>query len=356
MTVIGPSSIENLLGIKFESDPRQSRFPLPRPPKGHPKDKPYTKNSFVLTRDVARDWLTYRVIRRELTPPDLVHSDFRDNRRFLVDYAKDWAKIFSGQSAEKYNPNTHEGAAFSREIVGNDEFLLDAQHRFAGFLLSGIKSIEIPVTTGVDWAAFAIMNKGRRRNVGQMLGDLPYAHLAAGVARHLLPVVDGSEREKFTIPGRDEDVIDIARGWPHFRGPWLKEVMGTLKSRIPMSPLGATVIGTLAAGGDPFEVQQFIDGLKPGYREGYPSIGTDGEDPRRLLKLAFTGRDPKQRYSEAEQRVNAGMIRQAMNVWMRRHDDKPIKYKTLPRTPAHRQLPPFWQADKIRAFHDEHVS
>jgi hypothetical protein len=269
-----------------------------------------------------------------------------------IDYVKDWAKIFSGEADEKYNSGTHEGAAFSAP----DGYLLDAQHRMAGFLLSGRKYVEMPVTDGVSWAAFAVMNKGRKRNVGQMLGDLPYAHLSAGVARHLLPILDGTERDLFTVTKRDEDIIDIARGWPQFRGPWMREVMATLKSRIPMSPLGATVVAAHAAGANPFDLQQFLDGLKPGYREGYPPIGTDGDDPRRLLMLAFAGGDPKRRFSETEQRVNAGMIRRAMEVWLHRFDEKPIKMRQLPRTPAHRPLPKVWEADKVRAHHAQYVS
>ncbi|MER6605671.1 hypothetical protein ABT282_07095 [Streptomyces sp. NPDC000927] len=351
----GKSSIEKLLGIRFESSPKHSRYPLPVPPEGHPRGTPYTQNNFVVTREAARDWLTYRVIRREFTSKDVLKNtpDFQDNRKFIIPYVRQWAKVFRGEWDEPYNPNTHEGAAFSP-----NGFLLDAQHRLAGFLLSDEKFFEISVTRDVDWKAFVVMNKGKRRNVSQMLGDdIPYAQQSTGIARHLIPILDGTEREMFTCTGRDADVRDIVRGWPYFQidSEWSKDIAATQRSRIPMGPLGASVMGALAAGAPPFEVKAFVDGLMPGYRGGYPDIGVGGEDPRRLLKLAFLGTG-KRRYSDAEQRVNAGMIRKAMEVWLHRNDEKPKILKALPRTPALRSLPEVWGSEKVRLFHSEHVS
>lgn len=64
----GTSTIEKLLKITFTSDPRRSRYPLPDIPEGWPKDRPYPLPPVTVTPDMARDWITHRIIRKGVTP------------------------------------------------------------------------------------------------------------------------------------------------------------------------------------------------------------------------------------------------------------------------------------------------
>lgn len=350
----GHSTIERMLGIEFSSDPRASRFPLPDVPAGAPEGIPWIESGFVLTPEIAKDWLTHRVIRQEFMPKALVHDDVIPNRKFLIQYVKTWRKKLENG---EWNRGTHQGAAFTP-----DGFLLDCQHRMAACVLSGIPII-LPVAVNTPWSAFLITDDSRRRAPDQMIGELPYSKLCTSIARYLLPALQGSSKTEWSPRGFNEDIVNICLGWPQFSADaQLTHTIHTIsrEARIPGPPLGAVCIGALAAGADPFEVQAFLDALRPYAKVEFETIGTDGEDPRRLIGALFAkenrSKDSRGRFSNDDQRSHAGTLRRAMTLWLNRNTDDREKVKTMQPIPKSRDLPPMWNEEGIRAFHEKNVN
>lgn len=353
----GNSKIEKMLGVKFESDPRASRFPLPAIPPGYVQQYPGHPYAipFEITPEIARDWLTYRVIRREVTPRDLLHDNFAPNRKFIPaaltgsPARKGWIQTFLDGDIRR----SHQGIAFSP-----DGFLLDGQHRLAACLLSGV-SYEPLVSQLVPWNAFTAMDDGRTRSANQFI-DLPHPNLCAAAARYILPVINGVEnREYYAKLATKDQVLDLVYGWGLFAGPWTNEITLAAKgSNIPNTALAASVMMALAAGGDEVsdDVQQFLNGLKSGFsHRDYITIGDNGEDPRWILTNRFlrSKTDRKRTFSSEETYGNVGLIRRCLQVWM---DKEEVKATTngkspLNRTPLFRDLPKVWRADDVRAFH-----
>lgn len=351
----GTSRIEKMLGITFASDPRRSRFALPEVPADYrakyPED-PYSE-PFEVTPKIAKDWLTYRVIRREITPRELLHADFGPNRRFLPNALtgspakKGWIDTFLDGDIRK----THQGIAFS-----SDGYLLDGQHRLAACVLSGI-SYRPLLAQDVPWDAFIAMDSGRARTADQFI-DLPNPLVIAASARYILPTIRETERrEYYEKLATKQEVLDLVYGWGLFAGPWMTEIVTAAKgSNIPATPLAATVMMALAAGGDAItgQVQDFLNGLKKGHsHRDYVTIGKNGEDPRWILKNAFLAakNNGKRTFSAAETYGNVGLIRRCMNVWL---DQEEVQ--ALTRTAPNRDLPPVWNADAVRAFHNDRVN
>lgn len=349
----GASRIEQMLGVEFTSDPRLSKHPLPETPEGAPAGVSYVHSGYVLTPEVAKDWLTHRVIRQEVMPPELLHDEVTPNRKFLIHYLKTWMrKLENGE----WNKGTHQGAAFTP-----DGFLLDCQHRMAACVLAKTPII-LPVSVNTPWSAFMITDSSRRRAADQMLGDLPYGKQAVAVVRHLLPVLNGTSLLEWTVRGFEDDVVNICLGWPYFAEDqvWMREICETANfSGVPSAPLGAACIGALAAGADPFQVQAFLDGLRPAVRDVEYEALNGGEDPRRLLLRLFqtsARRDAKGRFNAEDQRANTGVIRTAMNLWLERYEEGAKHLKQISRTPPSRDLPPMYREDAVRAFHNKHVN
>lgn len=346
------SKIETMLGTRFVSDPRRSRFPIPVAPAEF-REKyptaPYTV-PFTITPEIARDWLTYRVIRKEITPRELLHADFCPNRRFLIGALtgsprrKGWIDIVKDGELLQI----HQGFAFTP-----DGFLCDGQHRLAAIVLSGTTADDMQVSVDVDWKGFAVMDSARGRTAGQLLGDdLPYADNCASAARYIIPVLNGMEDRVYmadTVMASKQEVIDLVSGWGFFDGNWSKDVaVISATMKVPAIPLLATVIMALGAGADVDQVQQFLNGLKKTFRpQDYIAIGTNGIDPRWVLRNAFSNRvtTSKDKYG------NAGLIRRCMTVWLNQE-----KVGELSRTPANRNLPPVWNADKVRQYHADRIS
>lgn len=356
----GESRIEKMLGISFASDPRLSKFPLPRTPENHPTDRPYPHPAQEISPQVAKDWLTYRVIRKEVTPRALLHDKFCANRRFIINNLK-------GSTARKglvdtikdgeWNPAIAQGIAFTP-----DGFLLDGQHRLAACVLAG-KAIEVPVSTNTPWETFAVTDAGRARTAGQLI-DLPYADYCSSIAKYLMPGVYGTEREDFQYKAASrQETIDLVMGWPLFQGPWMNQIMlASQSARIPAAPLGAATIAALAVldmegrseapdAPNEFRVQAFLDGLKKSFS---PTDYTSATDPRWQIRLLFQGGtrgDSGGRVAAPDQRGNAGVLRRAMTLWL---ENKEISQ--IARTPSNRALPPFWHGEKLAEYHEKHVN
>lgn len=352
----GLSTIEKLLSGEFTSDPRNSRFPLPTASEVLTKGIPYVHSGIVVTPEMARDWILHRSIRRDVMPKELVHEEVVPNRKYLIGYAKYGAKKLQ-EDPNWWNKGTPQGAAFT-----DDGFLLDSQHRLSWCALSGVPII-MPVATNTPWSAWKDIDQNRHRSAQQML-DIPYANQAATIARHLMPVLNRNAHTEHAIKGREhhEEIIEICLGWPYFAEDqsWMREIHEASSDGIPSGPLGAVCIGAMAAGANPDDVQQFINGLKPYTNVEYVTIGTDGGDPRQLLAKYFhkqrRRKDSDARYTGSDQRSNAGTIRNAMNIWLGRHDDKPRKIKTMQPWGSDKDLPPLHNEAAIRAFHAKHVN
>jgi hypothetical protein len=196
--------------------------------------------------------------------------------------------------------------------------------------------------------------------------DIPYASQAAAVARHLIPALQGASAVSWAASGvaTNETVIEICLGWPYFAedSPWMSEINAAAsEAKIPGAPLGAAIIGALAGGAGADDVQQFLNGLRPlTYNVRFITIGTDGDDPRRLLARHFhkmrSQRDSKKRYSEAQERSNAAVIRHMLRVWLMRNADKPIKVKQVTSWSPNKDLPPLWNESVIQDFHRAHAN
>jgi len=353
------TTIEKMLGGNFSSDPRKSRFELPEVPENAPKGIPYVHSGMIVDPETAQDWILHRTIRREIMPKAVTHAEVVPNRKYLVGYAQYGARKLQADTTW-WNKGTHQGLAFTA-----DGFIIDGQHRLSWCALSGVP-IMLPLAVNVPWSAFKDIDQNRSRAAHQMI-DLPYATTVVATARYLLPVLNKESATLHTYPGRDHNdkIIEVALGWPYFAEDqsWMKEVYEAGKEAgIPTGPLGAIVVGSLAAGVNADEVQQFLNGLRP-FTRGVPyiTIGTNGSDPRQLLAKYFntqkvsTGANRKFT-SAADNRSNAAVIRNAMDVWLRRHSDKPRKINTMNRWPDVHDLPAFPNEDGIRAFHAQHVS
>lgn len=362
------SVIERRLGFEFVSDPRKSRFPIPETPKGHPKDRPYPYPAMKITPEMARDILKYRVIRREITPKRLLHDKMTGNRRFLI-AALDGSRHRKGLVAVLEDGEWNPGIA-SPIVFTHDGYLLDGQHRMAACALSGV-TMEVPVVVNGQWDTFTVIDTNRGRNAGQLLGDVPYADYSAAAAKLILPVIRGVERQEWSVANAsNQEVYDLVHGWPFFHeswdggGTWMREVVAAAASRIPLSPLAASTMMALAAGADPFHVQSFLDGLKPGYSQGFPDIGKKGKDPRFLLRRLYLTRGGSGKsVTDTERRQQVGHVRRAMQIWLdyrmwEEHGEGPgiTELSQLRTVSDHSDLPEVWNADAVRKFHREKVS
>ena len=232
----------------------------------------------------------------------------------------------------------------------------------ASCVLSGIPII-LPIAINTPWSAFLITDDSRRRAPDQMIGDLPYSKLCTSIARYLLPALHGNSKMEWSPRGYNEEIVNICLGWPQFSADaeWVTSIKAVSTSaRIPGPPLGAACIGALAAGASPFEVQAFLDALKPYSKIEFETIGTDGEDPRRLIGALFNKanrlKDSRGRFTHDDERGHAGTLRRAMELWLNRHNEDSDQVKKLDFVPKSRDLPPMWNENAIRAFHDKHVN
>lgn len=345
----GESRIEKMLGIEFASDPRLSRFPLPRVPEGHPTDRPYPHPQQTVTPDMAKDWLTYRVIRKEVTPKALLHDDFCANRKFIIANLTG-SSSRKGLIAKLRDDEWNEGVAQGL-IFTPDGFLLDGQHRLAACVLAK-KPIEIMISQA-PWTSFAATDDGRARTASQLL-DIPYASQATAIVRYLVPGVEGTDREEFQRKdmGRQE-IIDMVMSWPDLQGPWMGQIaLANQNSKVPATPLGAAVIAALACDADPDMIQRFLNGLMKNFN---PKDYTGSTDPRWMLLKLYQNTpargDAAKRLGNTDQRGNAGLLRYALGLWL---DGKEVGQ--MSRTSPSRALPTFWHGEKLAAYHADHLS
>lgn len=183
---------------------------------------------------------------------------------------------------------------------------------------------------------------------------------------HLLPTLEEKSHILYTRTGNDflDAILEVCLGWPYFAldQAWTKEISdAALESGIPAGPLGSVCIGALAGGAPADEVQQFLNGLRPLTRGvDYVSIGSSGKDPRQLAARHFAKlrnrRDRKGRMSAEYERATVGSVRYAMNVWLTRFDENPTEISVISSWARDKDLPPLWNEEKIRAFHNQFVN
>jgi hypothetical protein len=119
----------------------------------------------------------------------------------------------------------------------------------------------------------------------------------------------------------------------------------------------------LAAGANPDHVQEFLNGLTPGYRDGFPMIGEHGEDPRHLLRRQYLNKQQPKQPSDKERRTQVSHVRRAMDVWLEykaymspEGNGKLIELAKLQAPSDSDPLPAVWRADSVRSFHEKAVS
>lgn len=352
--------IEKMLDFQFVSDPRRARFELPGAPAGWPQGKPYAHQPTTFTPEQARDILKYRVIRLERIPKDLRHDDMCANRKFLLNVLRGTSRkkgLIAVLRDDGWNHNTPQTASFTRE-----GFLLDGQHRFAASVLAN-KPITLPYMSCVPWDTFVDIDSGRGREAAQLV-DVPYAEHAAAAARRILPVLKGIERQVWAEQNAvNSDIVELVHGWPFFQeswdgaggGTWMQEIMATRPSRVPLTPLIASVMMALAAGADRFHVLEFLEGLKPSYTRGYDTLGTTGADPRYLLRDRYLNRN-KNTKDPKEARRAVAYCRRALAVWLEyKRGGRVEELRALKAVGERELLPEVWRADAVRKFHNEVV-
>lgn len=359
------TAIEKMLDLDFVSDPRLSRFPIPETPGDFlvkTPDRPYPHPSYKVTPEMAKDVLKYRVIRVERMPRDLRHPEITSNRRFLLTTLNGTKKnqgLVPMVSGGGWNPRISTPAVFTR-----DGFLLDGQHRFAACALSGVP-IELPITTNGQWDTFAVLDTGRGRNAGQLLGDMiPYPDQSAAAAKLILPVLRGIERSDWTVPdATNQEIYELVHGWGVFHeiqegsGSWMKHVLQAAASGVPQGALAASVMMALAAGADPFAVASFLEGLKPSFQEAYPMIGSRGRDPRYLLRRQYTNKRGAKKATDKDRRDQVSHVRRAMEVWLDYTSGSSlIELEKLQAAAENADLPVVWNASAVRQYHNERVS
>lgn len=352
------SEIEKMLGFEFVSDPRKAKFKLPGAPADHPRGRPYLCQPTTFTPEQAADILKYRVIRRDRMPKSLQHAEMCSNRRFLINTLKGTSRrkgLVAVLRDGEWNHNTPQTASFTW-----DGFLLDGQHRFAASVLAN-KPITLPYADGTPWDAFDDIDSGRGRSADQLLGDVKYPQHVAAVARMVLAVIEGVERERWSIQNApNQDIIDLVKGWPFFHSdddsgvPWMLEVMQAGKTGVPIGPLAASVMMALAAGADPFHVHEFLDGLKSTFSQGYEDF-KNGRDPRHMLRNLYL--NPKARGTgEERKRAQVAHCRRAMEIWLDWKTGIRLHQLQKLNTPSiDDRLPEVWRADEVRAYHHRMV-
>ncbi len=356
------SAIEKKLGFEFVSDPRLARFLIPQTPPEylakHP-DRPYPHPSMVITPEMARDVLKHRVIRTDRMPRGIRHDEMTGNRRFLLltlDGAKGKKGLVGTIENGDWDPRISTPVVFT-----GDGFLLDGQHRFAACALSGIP-IELPVTTNGQWGTFSVLDTGRGRSAGQLLGDIPYPDQAAAAARWILPVLRGTEKTQWSVPdASNQDIYDLVHGWPWFHetwdnGSWMRHISQASGRRIPLSALAASTMMALAAGASASHVQEFLNALKSSYSEGFPKFGIKGDDPRFMLRRQYLNKTGAAKPTERDRRDQASHVRKAMSIWLdHRAGIRTVEQAKLQAAFEGADLPGVWHADAVRSFHNERV-
>lgn len=355
----GSSRVEKLLDFEFTSDPRQSKYPLPELPAGWPSDKPHPFPPIKITPHMARDWVQHRLIVPDVTPRDLKHDDYRANRNIVL------GKLFGNQykpglieviRSGGWNPRISQGAGFT-----SDGFISDAQHRFIAIAAAGVE-VEMIITRNAGWDAFDVTDDVRTRSAGQFLGE--NGELKSSIARHLFPIILGTQGKEYSsrVPSIS-DVRELVEAWPWFHTTesldsgsdvsWLSKIKQVNREiKVPKAQLGAVVMAALAAGANPFDVEEFLEGLKISSKVTFVTIGTDGEDPRYLVRKRFHNANSRiGRQHDSIQYGNMGFLRTAMTIWLERNSDSPIKVSKIDPTPMSRKLPPFWNTDAVREFH-----
>lgn len=359
------SPIERLLGFAFVSDPRKAKFPIPKTPAKHPVDRPYPHPSMIITPEMARDVLKYRAVSMEVMPKELKHAAMTGNRRFLLTTLeggrRDKGLIQKIKDGE-WNPRISSPVVFTR-----DGFLLDGQHRFAACALAGVP-IEMPPTTNGQWDTFSVLDTGRQRNAGQLLGNVLYADYSAATARMILAVIRREElREPVALDASNREIYDLVHSWPWFHeswddgGSWMSHVMAASGRMLPRTPLAASTMMALAAGANPSWVQEFLNGLKPDYGdnldEKFIQIGETGRDPRHMLKKFYLYPKAKLVPATLDKRRQTGHCRRAMEVWLEYKAGNPIELAKLPTAaPLNSDMPEVWHADAVRKFHQDVIA
>jgi hypothetical protein len=113
----------------------------------------------------------------------------------------------------------------------------------------------------------------------------------------------------------------------------------------------------LAAGANASHVQEFLNALKPGYREGFPKLGEKGDDPRYLLRKQYMNKASNKKATNKDRRDQVSHVRRAMEVWLEyRSGSELIQLEKLQAAAENASLPVVWHADDVRKFHEERVS
>jgi hypothetical protein len=356
--------IEKMLGKSFMmvSDPRLAKYPLPEIPENWDRSKPYPHPTQTITPDMAMDILRYRAIELDRIPKEIRHSEMVANRRIMPG-ALTGTRRRKGLIQILRDGEWNEGTASPIQFSA-DGFLLDGQHRIAACALSkhpeicptGV-AIKVPVTDCVPWDTFAVTDVGRGRNAGNLL-RMKYSAYIGGAAKLILPVLHGDERLRWSYTeATTAECVTLGQQWPLFDSRWVTEIMkATTHLHIPTTPLLATVIMALAAGGDKVsdDVQQFLNGLSIDFEEGYHWPYGDGKDPRYMLKTMYLRKKAgSKNLTDADRRLATAHIRRALEIWLERKSDRPINLQKLPNPGDKELLPEVWRADDVRTYHLE---
>lgn len=333
------SAIEKLLNLDFASDPRLSRFKVPG---GTTKDISKPVGKMVITPELARDWLTYRIYVPDTTPTDIQRTDMRPNRRISGNRVKNhWAPILRNGDWDEHNARSM--------CITEDGFILDGQHTLAAVAFTEI-SIKIQVTKNVPWGSFGNIDTPLTRTPQQFLHGYRHPALVSSAVKHIIPVLEG--RETLTAQARtasNSEVYRIAELFPQLKGDWSAEAKAiTTKIGLPSGPLLAHIVVAMTAGGSPDHVQKFLNGLNTGQN-------LSANDPRYRLRDKFHDiRNSKKhlhvmanKISGNEHVAQVNLLRFAFNAWMEGRELERLQVG------SGTTLTNMWGADQVRAWYKE---
>jgi hypothetical protein len=228
------------------------------------------------------------------------------NRRLRASYA---ASIAAEIGKGRWNPNTHQGIAFT-----DGGILSDGQHRLTACVLAGL-SITLPVTYGQPEDVFTVIDQNTPRAAADFIThakiDVPSATNTAATARLLLALA----ADNYTDAAREMSKADV-----------FAFVMANKDALIPAVRIGMNVANGLKAKVSPSMIATTVyliraDAAHDVVEEFFARLG-DGaslqkRSPILALREGLKNGEVATGYSNSKDRVRAGAaaIINAWNLW-----------------------------------------
>lgn len=225
------------------------------------------------------------------------------NRPLRASYA---ASIAAEIGKGRWNPNTHQGIAFTDGGV-----LADGQHRMTACFLSGL-SITLPVTYGQPEDVFTVIDQNTPRAASDLISlakiDVPNAKYAAATAKAVIMLTaenfttaaretSKSDVLDFVIANKDEILLAVRTG---------VNVANGIKAKLSPSMIAATVY-LIRSGAKRGDHDEFFARLADG-------ANLQKRSPILTLREGFKNGEITTSYSNSNEKIRSGAAA-AINAW-----------------------------------------